>query len=513
MTKRLLTAHCSRLPCNSEHRRLEVLLLTRVVLLLLTLIGLSYGGSWAQDTSSKLAPIQLTPERRQLIGLQIAEVQEKDLVSRIETTGMVEPDEQLEGYVQTRFSGWIRQVFVNQTYQFVQKGQPLFTIYSPDLVSTEKEYLIAQNAAHRLGASSIGSVVEGAQSLTEAALDRLKLFGVPQREIARLQREGTTRDAVEIDSPMTGYVVERNALPNMYAQPDTKLYAITTLSNMWIYAAVFQNQISQVRVGDRVDVSVDAYPGQNFQGRVDFIWPALDPNTRTARVRCSFSNREGLLKLGMYVALTITSRLERGLVIPDTGVFRTGTHNVVFIDRGNGYLTPTEVELGPHLDHSFQVLKGLTAGERIVSSANFLIDSESQLQAASGSFVPPPPGVSAAAGQPHGQGPAISINLATEPNPPERGKNKLSATLKDDSGKPVAGARVEVTFYMAAMPGMGMAAMRAQSTLPDRGNGTYAGNIDLGSGGTWQVTVTATKAGQTIAGKQYNVTVSGPMAM
>jgi Cu(I)/Ag(I) efflux system membrane fusion protein/cobalt-zinc-cadmium efflux system membrane fusion protein len=299
----------------------------------------------------------------------------------------------------------------------------------------------------------------------------------------------------------------------MYAQPDTKLYAITTLSNIWIYAAVYQNQISQVKVGDQVDVSVDAYPGQNFQGRVDFIWPALDPNTRTARVRSSFSNRERLLKLGMYVALTITSRLGRGLVIPDTGVFRTGTHNVVFIDRGDGYLTPTEVELGPHLDHSFQVLKGLTAGERIVSSANFLIDSESQLQAASGSFVPPPPGVSAAAGQPHGQGPAISINLATEPNPPERGKNKLSATLKDGSGKPVAGARVEVTFYMAAMPAMGMAAMRAQSTLPDRGNGTYAGNIDLGSGGTWQVTVTATKDGQTIAGKQYNVSVSGPMAM
>src|SRR5258708_32240337 len=138
------------------------------------LIGILQGTVRAQDNTSKLAPIQLTPERRQLIGLQIATVEEKDLVARIQTTGTVEPDEQLEGYVQTRFSGWIRQVFVNQTYQFVQKGQPLFTIYSPDLVSTEKEYLIAQNAGHRLGASSIGSVAEGAESLTEAALDRLK---------------------------------------------------------------------------------------------------------------------------------------------------------------------------------------------------------------------------------------------------------------------------------------------------------------------------------------------------
>jgi Cu(I)/Ag(I) efflux system membrane fusion protein/cobalt-zinc-cadmium efflux system membrane fusion protein len=440
-------------------------------------------------------------------------VEEKDLAGRIETTGLVEPDEQLEGSVQTRFSGWIRQVFVNQTYQFVRKGQPLFTIYSPDLVATENEYLIALKAARRLGKSSIESVASDAQSLTAAALDRLKLFGVPAREIARLQREGTTRDSVEIDSPMTGYVVERNALPNMYAQPDTKLYAITTLSNIWVYAAVFQNQIGQVKVGDPVTVTVDAYPGHIFEGRVDFIWEALDPNTRTARVRCSFINPERLLKIGMYVAVAITPRLGRGLVIPDTGVFRTGTHNVVFIDRGDGYLTPAEVELGPHLGHSFQVLKGLEAGERVVSSANFLIDSESQLQAASGTFVPPPPGVSAAAGQPQAQGPSASLDFRSDPSPASRGKNKLTVTLKDGTGKPIAGAQVSATFFMAAMPAMGMAAMRAQSNLTDQGGGKYAGDIDLQSGGTWQLTISASKDGQTIAGKQLDVSVSGPMAM
>ena len=475
------------------------------------LIAFFQGDVRAQDT--KLAAIQLTPERRQLIGLQIATVEEKELLSTIEATGMVEPDEQLEGYVQTRFSGWIRQVLVNQTYQFVRKGQPLFTIYSPDLVATENDYLIALKAAQRLGGSSIESVATGAQSLSAASLDRLKLFGVPVREIARLQREGATRDAVEIDSPMTGYVVERNALPNMYAQPDTRLYAITTLSNIWIYAAVFQNQIGQVKVGDPVTVTVDAYPGHTFGGRVDFIWEAMDPTTRTARVRCSFTNPERLLKLGMYVAVAITPHLGRGLVIPDTGVFRTGTHNVVFIDRGDGYLKPTEVELGPHLDHSFQVLKGLQAGQRIVSSANFLIDSESQLQAASGTFAPPPPGVSAAAGQPQTQGPSVSVELTTDPSPPTRGKNNLTVTLKEGTDKPLAGAQVAVTFYMAAMPAMGMAAMKAQSNLTDQGNGSYAGNIELQSGGTWQVTVAATKDGQAIAGKQLNVSVAGPMAM
>lgn len=476
------------------------------------LTAASQDNAQAQDRA-KLAPIRITPERRQLIGLQIATVEEKDLSNRIETTGMVEADEQLEGYVQTRFAGWIRQVFVNQTYQFVRKGQPLFTIYSPDLVATESEYLIALGAGRRLGGSSIERVASGAQSLSAAALDRLKLFGVPAREIARLQREGTTRDAVEIDSPMTGYVTERNALPNMYAQPDTKLYAIAALSNIWIYAAVFQNQIGQVKVGDPVAVTVDAYPGQAFAGRVDFIWEAMDPNTRTARVRCSFANPERLLKLGMYVAVAITPNLGRGTVIPDSGVFRTGTHNVVFVDRGDGYLTPTEVELGAHLDHSFQVLKGLQAGERIVSSANFLIDSESQLEAASGTFVPPPPGVSAAAGQPGAQSPGVSIDLATNPSPPAHGKNKLTVILKEQTGKPLAGAQVAVTFYMAAMPSMGMAAQKAQANLTDDGDGTYRGSIDLQSGGTWQVTVVATKDGQAIAGKQLNVSVSGPMAM
>jgi Cu(I)/Ag(I) efflux system membrane fusion protein/cobalt-zinc-cadmium efflux system membrane fusion protein len=490
-----------------RHSTLIAIVIALSVLLPLTSIAV--GG----ENGPNLAPVQISPEHRQLIGLQIATVEEKDLVGRVETTGLVEPDEQLEGYVQTRFSGWIRQVFVNQTYQFVKKGQPLFTIYSPDLVSTENEFLIALQSERQLGKSSVQGVAEGAAQLISGARDRLKLFGVPDREIQRLERQGTIRDAVEIDSPMTGYVVERNALPNMYVQPGTKLYSITTLSNIWVYAAVFQNQIGLVKVGDPVSVTVDAYPGRRFEGRIDFIWEALDAMTRTAKVRCSFVNPQGLLKIGMYVGVSIAPRLGRGLVIPESGVFRTGEHSTVFIDRGDGYLTPTEVELGPCLGHSFQVLKGLHAGDRIVSSANFLIDSESQLQAAAGTFAPPPPGVSAAAGRAQTQGPAVSLELTTDPNPPARGTNKLIATLKDPTGKAIAGAQVSVSFYMAAMPAMGMAAMKAQTNLTDQGNGTYSGKIDLQTGGSWQVSISATKDGRTIAAKQFNVSVSGSMAM
>jgi Cu(I)/Ag(I) efflux system membrane fusion protein/cobalt-zinc-cadmium efflux system membrane fusion protein len=163
--------------------------------------------------------------------------------------------------------------------------------------------------------------------------------------------------------------------------------------------------------------------------------------------------------------------------------------------------------------HSFSVLKGLQDGQQIVSSANFLIDSESQLQAAAGSFVPPPPGVSAAAGQPQIATLKNTITISTEPSPLARGKNKLRLTLKDDAGQPVSGAQLAVTFYLAAMPAMGMAALRAQASATDQGNGIYLGNIDLQSGGTWQMTIVATKGGQTIATQQSDVSVSGPMAM
>ena len=223
----------------------------------------------AAQSGPQLAPVQISPERRQLIGLTFATVEEKTLTDRIETTGLVEADQQLEGYVQTRFAGWIRQVFVDQTYQYVKRGQPLFTIYSPDLVSAENEYLLALNATQQMADSPIEGVASGAKSLVDAALTRLRLFGVSPREIARLELERTVRDTVAIDSPMTGYVVDRAALPNMYAQPETRLYSITNLSTVWAYAAVFQNQLGEVKVGDPVSVTVDAYPGQTFDGRVD----------------------------------------------------------------------------------------------------------------------------------------------------------------------------------------------------------------------------------------------------
>jgi RND family efflux transporter MFP subunit len=462
---------------------------------------------------SPLAPIRITPERRQLIGLKFATVTRQAVSDHLDTTGNIESDERLQGYVQTRFAGWIEQVFANSTYQYVRRGQPLFTIYSPDLVSTENEYLLAIDARKRVSHSSIANVTTDASSLIDSAAERLKLWGVSPREIARLERERTVRRAVEIDSPMNGYIVERNALPNMYVQPDTRLFTITDLSKVWIYAAVFQDEIGKVRPGDTATVTVDAYPGTSFVGRVDFIEPQIDPMTRTAKVRCEFDNPKVQLLPGMFAHVALDLPMGEHIVIRDSAVLRTGTHNIAFIDRGDGYLTPVEIELGSHVGDDFVVLKGLSPGQQIVSSANFLIDSESQLQAAAGAFVPPPPGVSANAGQAAEALPANSIEFTSDPNPLVRGHNKVLVTLRDSKGAPISGAQVTVSFYMAAMPAMGMAAMRAHGMGSDEGNGVYAAPIELPSGGTWGLTITAAKGGNTIATKQLDVSASGSMAM
>ncbi len=467
----------------------------------------------AYGTDSSLAPIRITPERRQLIGLKFATVVRKDVSDRLETTGNIEADERLQGYVQTRFTGWIEQVFADSTYQYVRRGQPLFTIYSPDLVSTESEYLLALDARKRVKDSPVADVATDASSLVDSAAERLRLWGVSPREIARLERERTVRRAVEIDSPMSGYIVERNALPNMYVQPDTRLFTITDLSKVWIYAAVFQDEIGKVRPGDPATVTIDAYPGTSFHGRVDFIWPQIDPMTRTAKVRCEFNNPVGKLLPGMFAHVVLDLPMGEQTVIPDTAVLRTGTHNVTFIDRGNGYLTPAEIELGAHVGEEFIVLKGLSAGQRIVGSANFLIDSESQLQAAAGAFVPPP-GVSP--NETEGAAEAIpqaSVAFTSDPDPLVRGHNRAIVTLRDSRGAPISGAQVTVTFYMAAMPAMGMTAMRAQGDADDQGNGIYAANIELPSGGTWSLTIVASKDGHPIATRQLEVSASGSMAM
>jgi Cu(I)/Ag(I) efflux system membrane fusion protein/cobalt-zinc-cadmium efflux system membrane fusion protein len=463
------------------------------------------GANNAPDTP--LAPIRLTPQRMQSIGIVLGKAESKVVHSELRFYGNVEVNERRLANVQTRFAGWIRKVYADTTGNFVRRGQPLFTIYSPDLVSTEQEYLVAKHNSESLQTSTVDGVASGASSLLEAARARLLQWEISPAEIEQLDRTGKPITDLTIFSSVSGYILDKKALPNMYVQPETMLYTVADLSDVWVIAQVFQSDAGKIKPGDSAEITLNAYPGRVFKGRVDSVLPQLDMNTRTLPLRLVFPNSAMKLRPGMYVNVRVELPLGDQLVVPTSASFHSGTRNLVFVYQGEGSIEPREVEFGPLAGDQIVVSKGLKAGEQIVTSANFLIDSEAQLQAAAGAFAPPPPGAGQAASM--NALPQANVELATDPTPPHRGGNIVRVKLTTQDGKPIAGADVTVTFYMAAMPAMGMAAMRTTLKASDQGEGMYQGQGDLGSGGTWEVTIRAQQNGQVIANKQMSVNATG----
>ena len=460
------------------------------------------------STEVPLVPVQISPLRLQSIGVKTGKVERKVVADEVRTTGSIAVDERRLAYVQVRFTGYIQKVFADATYQYVRKGQPLFTIYSPDLVATEREYLVAKQNQQQVAQSTVQGVAFSAASLLDAAAERLKQWGVPQKEIARLESTGQMQQELEVDSPASGYITERNALPTVAVQPEMRLYTIADLSTIWVQAQVFQNDLERIKIGAPATLTVNTYPGRTFTGRVDFVYPQVDVDTRTAKVRVVFSNPRLQLKPGMFVNVSLKVPMGVQLVIPASGVLQSGTRAIAFVERSDGYIEPREVQLGTRVADDFIVLKGLQVDEQIIISANFLIDSESQLQAALGSFFPPPPGASTASVANASRG---NVELSSDPTTPRKGSNVFRVKLTDASGAPIAGAEVTVTFFMPAMPAMGMASMRMPVTLSDKGNGIYEGSGQLENGGTWQVTILAKKNGQPIATKQLSLNATGGM--
>lgn len=456
----------------------------------------------------KLAPLTLSPQRMQSIGVKTGVVERRAVNENIRAIGNIEPNETRLADVQLRFSGWVQKVFADATYKTARRGEPLFTIYSPDVTAAEQEYLVARELSAHGGHHAGG--IHDAASLLEAATARLRRWQIPEREIARLKSSGTASREIEIDSPVSGVIISRKAFPNAYVEPGAKLYEVADLSTVWVYAEVLQNDVGRIKVGDPASITVDAYPGETFPARVSFIWPRVDPMTRRARARLEIPNPHTKLLLGMFVDVRITASLGEQLAIPASGVFQSGARQIAFVDHGGGYFEPREIEVGVRAGDDYLVLKGLEAGERIVTSANFLIDSESQLQAAMGSFAPPPPGAGAAASMNAPQGQA-TLDFSSDPSPPRVGSNALRVKLIDADGTPINGAQVTVTFFMPAMPAMGMAAMRTVATLHEKDAGLYVGEGEVQMAGGWQVTVLATKGGQTVAQKQFAVTAEGGM--
>ncbi len=322
-----------------------------------------------------LTSVQITPERVQLIGVRTARVERSASSGQLDLVGFVVPDESRLRRVQIRVSGWIRQLHVNETGARVNEGQPLMSIYSPELFQSEQEYLINRGGMDHGADSSHGGA-------DPAAGERLRLLGVPDEEIRRLVREQHASTQLVLRSPVSGTVLERGAVEGQYVGADTPLLTVADLSRVWVMADLYEMDMTRVHVGDVARFTTDAMPGRAFDGRIDFVYPTVSNETRTLKVRLTLANREGALRPGMYGRVSVAARGARVLSVPAEAVVNAGQQSYVFLAHAGGRFEPRMVWTGMPQGDRIQVLKGVAEGDTVVSSASFLIDSESRLKAA-----------------------------------------------------------------------------------------------------------------------------------
>lgn len=446
--------------------------------------------------------IFIAPQKQQLIGMRSVAASVQPLAKEIRAVGKVAFDETRVTHIHTKVSGYIEEVYANYIGKPIRRGEPLFTIYSPDLVSTQQEYLLALKSRGVLSKSSFPDIARGSDNLVAATRERLHLWDITDEEIKRLETEGTAKRAIAVDSPVSGIVTERAAYHHgTFVSPEMELFTIVDLSEVWVLGEIYEYELPFVRIGQLAEVSFPyASAARTLHGRVNFISPFVDPKTRTAQVRIEFSNPGLALKPDSFANVVLHANLGQMLVVPQDAVLNTGTEQYVFLDLGQGYVEPRRVEVGPASGDSASILKGLKAGDRVVTAANFILDAESRLKGAfanMGSATPVNVGQAAPAEQ------KLSISIM-EPKQAKVGPNPVQISVKDLAGKPVEGAYVEITLFM---PQMGsMAPMTAKSTLKPSGGGEYAGSIDVPMAWTWQTTVTVRKDSQVLGSTQTTLT-------
>jgi RND family efflux transporter MFP subunit len=326
--------------------------------------------------------VQVSPEKQQLIGVEYGTAEYETTTDTIRAAARVTLDETKIVKVQTRVEGWIDRVFADFTGKYVRKGDPLATVYSPDALATEQEYLLALRAQHTMHDGAMPEMAAGNDNLVAAAHKRLELWDISSQQIDDIARTGKTIENLTVYAPAAGYVTERNAFAKQHVTPDTVLYTLADLSSVWVVADVFEYEAAGVRLGQGATLTLDYLPGRTFYGRVSYILPGVDPASRTLKARIAFDNPAGQLKPDLYGQVEIHTGGARRLMVPESAVLDSGDRQVVFVDRGNGNLQPRPVRVGEHAGGRVEILEGLQAGERIVTSGNFLLDSESQLKAA-----------------------------------------------------------------------------------------------------------------------------------
>src|SRR3989442_8728996 len=511
-------------------------------------------GDMKSMPTSPPGTIAIPAVTRQLIGVRTAPVSYAPLAQEIRAVGTVEYDERKLTKVNLRVSGWIEQVFINAIGQSVRAGQPMLTLYSPDLLATQDEYLLALKAQAQLEDSPLAEARQDAAALVASARERLRLWNLNDEQIAAVERRGKAERVLTVYAPSSGIVLKRQALPGNYVEPGTTLYELADLYTVWIHGDIYESEITSVRLNQPAGVTFEAYPGETFRGMVTYIYPYLNEATRTVRVRMELPNPHLKLKPGMYGNVMLHVDAGRRLVVPKEAVLDSGLRQLVFLDLGQGVYQPYPVKLGRRSQDYVEVLEGIKEGDRIVTSANFLLDAESKLASAGGmqammgqigmadwqmrgayekqmegmegmgkgGVSAPPgregekegmegmknmPGMKSEPGKPVSetrQVSGFSLTLSTVPDKPKAGENVLRLKLADQAGKPVTNAQV-VFVYTMPMPGM----MESKAKATHTKGGIYEAKALLGMGGTWVVTANVTLPNLPPISEKFQITVGG----
>ncbi len=336
-----------------------------------------------EDELGAEGTVQIDPVTVQNIGVKTKRVEERTLERTVRAVGRVDYDETRLTDVNTKITGWVEKLYVDYTGQEIKKGQPMLEIYSPELVSAQDEYLTALDYHSRLQRNANDEVIEGAGGLLRAAAQRLRYWDITDEQIAELERTRQVRRTMTIYSPQQGIVVHKNVFNGAHIKSGQHLYRIAELSKVWVYADIYEYEIPWIKLGQKAEVELSYLPGQVYWGVVTYIYPFLDAKTRTVKVRIAFDNPHLDLKPGMYANVKMLSPVaKKATIVPVQAIIRSGKRSVIIVALGDGKFEPRDVVLGVEAEGDMQILKGLRAGEIVVTSSQFLIDSESNLKAA-----------------------------------------------------------------------------------------------------------------------------------
>lgn len=330
--------------------------------------------------------VQVSPERVQTLGVTSEEVGRRPIDRVVRAVGTVQADERRLHAISPRFEGWAEKLLANTTGAAVRAGQPLMEVYSPDLITAQQEYSIAWKGLQEVSGAG-PEIRRSMETLAQGSLERLRNWDISEQEIRRLQAGEPVGRTLLLRSPVDGIVLEKMVVEGMRFMPGETLYRLADLRSVWVQAEVFEQDLALVRTGQPARIEVSAYPGERFEGRVSFVYPTVTPETRTARVRIELPNRDGRLKPDMFGTVELDAAGEEApIAVANAAVLDSGTRQLVLIERGTGRYEPREVKLGRRGERYTEVLEGVAEGERVVTSANFLIDAESNLKSALGGF-------------------------------------------------------------------------------------------------------------------------------